>query len=95
MLALPEVLTLASATACLRTLSSALAQEASEVVVDASRLQQFDSAALALLLELRRRALSQGKTFAVQAQPRHLADLARLYGIADLLAAEPETVPVK
>mgnify|MGYP000008090998 CR=1 FL=1 len=95
MLALPEVLTLASATACLRTLSTGLAQEPAEVVVDASRLGQFDSAALAVLLELRRRALKLGKTFAVQAQPRHLSDLARLYGITELLPAVAPTAPVK
>ena len=58
-------------------------------------LGQFDSAALAVLLELRRRALKLGKTFAVQAQPRHLSDLARLYGITELLPAVAPTAPVK
>ena len=95
MLALPEVLNLSTASACLRSLSDQLAQQPAEVVVDAARLGQFDSAALAVLLELRRRALSQGKTFAVQSQPRHLSDLARLYGITELLPAEPQAAPVK
>jgi len=58
------------------------------VVVDAARLEQFDSAALAVLLALRRESLKLGKTFAVAGLPQQLADLGSLYGIAELLPAQ-------
>ena len=45
-------------------------------------------AALAVLLALRREALQQGKAFAIAALPQRLADLASLYGIAELLPAQ-------
>lgn len=95
MLVLPDVLNLTNARACLRALTGALAQEAADVVVDAGSLKQFDSAALAVLLELRRQTLQMGKVFAVQDQPMHLSDLARLYGIADLLPDARGAAPVK
>ncbi|MDI1244628.1 MAG: STAS domain-containing protein [Rhodoferax sp.] len=86
MLVLPEMITQANAVACLGALSSDLAQEtAAEVVVDAARLSRFDSAALALLLEMRRNVLKMGKSFAVKDAPQRLQDLADLYGIAELL----------
>jgi phospholipid transport system transporter-binding protein len=67
-------------------LSNALAQESTaDVVVDAARLSRFDSAALALLLEVRRKVLKMGKTFVVKDAPQRLQDLADLYGIAELL----------
>ncbi len=88
MLQLPETLTQTTATACLRELGAGVAAQADVVVVDASRLGQFDSAALALLLELRRLALKAGKTFAIAGMPQRLGDLARLYGIAELLPAQ-------
>lgn len=86
MLVLPESITHANAVACLAALSNDLAHESTnEVVLDAARLSRFDSAALALLLELRRTVLKMGKTFAVKGAPQHLQDLADLYGIAELL----------
>ncbi|MDD2845044.1 MAG: STAS domain-containing protein [Rhodoferax sp.] len=86
MLVLPEVITQANAVACLGALSNELAQEAgADVVVDAARLSRFDSAALALLLEMRRKVLKMGKTFALKDAPQRLQDLADLYGIAELL----------
>ena len=56
-------------------------------VVDASALQVFDSSALAVLLECRRQALAEHKTFAVRGLPAALAGLAALYGVAELLPA--------
>jgi phospholipid transport system transporter-binding protein len=50
-------------------------------------LQRFDSSALAVLLELRRESLAQGKSLAIQALPGRLRDLATVYGIAELLPA--------
>ncbi|OIN91422.1 MAG: hypothetical protein AUJ20_10975 [Comamonadaceae bacterium CG1_02_60_18] len=86
MLLLPQALTQSSASACLAQLSAQLrAQTQAEVVVDALALQQFDSVALAVLLALRRQALAAGKSWSVNGLPTRLADLARLYGLADLL----------
>ncbi len=88
MLQLPQSLNQTSATQCLRDLSAALRAEPAAVVVDAARLEQFDSAALAVLLALRRESLKLGKTFAVAGLPQQLADLGSLYGIAELLPAQ-------
>ncbi len=88
MLSLPATLTQAQATACLADLSAALdAQQGPQVVVEATALQVFDSAALAVLLELRRAALRLGKPFVVQGLPDRLTHLATLYGIETLLPA--------
>jgi phospholipid transport system transporter-binding protein len=90
MLVLPEAITQANTVTCLGALSNDLAREATaDVVVDAARLSRFDSAALALLLELRRKALQVGKTFTVKGSPQRLQDLADLYGIAELLPSKP------
>jgi phospholipid transport system transporter-binding protein len=58
-------------------------------VIDASQLQAFDSAALALLLALRRAAQAQGKTLELRHAPPKLMALARLYGVDGLLKNEP------
>jgi phospholipid transport system transporter-binding protein len=89
MLVLPEAITQASAVACLTALSKALTLEATtDVVLDAGRLSRFDSAALAVLLEVRRNVLKMGKNFAVKDVPQRLQDLAALYGIAELLPSK-------
>lgn len=86
MLSLPEELTQAQARACLAQLTAGMRLETSSpVVVDAMPLRRFDSSALAVLLELRRTCLLAGKSLAVQGLPRHLGDLATLYGIEGLL----------
>lgn len=88
MLALPSALTQTQATNCLRTLLRGLKSVTDKaVVLDASALAQFDSAALAVLLELRRETLALGKSFAVQNMPPGLGNLATLYGIEELLPA--------
>ncbi|MCW5256548.1 STAS domain-containing protein [Verminephrobacter aporrectodeae subsp. tuberculatae] len=88
MLVLPSELTQRQATACLRELMQGLrAEQAPAVVVDATATAVFDSAALAVLLECRRAALAQGRTFAVQGMPAALAGMAGLYGVDSLLAA--------
>lgn len=95
MLALPQELTLAQATACLSRLIKALPGEGgSEVVVDARALTRFDSSALAVLLACRRQVLASGKQFVIQGLPSRLADLAALYGVDPLLASAT-TAPVK
>lgn len=95
MLVLPKELTHSQATACLRMLVQGLrTQSAPDVVVDASGLTRFDSAALAVLLEFRRESLALGKRFSIRGLPQHLADLAHLYGIQELLPMTP-VIPVK
>lgn len=86
MLVLPQELTQAQASACLRMLLQGLRSQAGpQVVVDATALSRFDSAALAVLLEFRRESLALGKRFSVRGLPARLADLAALYGIVELL----------
>jgi phospholipid transport system transporter-binding protein len=87
-LELPERLTLAEADQTLARLGGELARQPdATVVVHAGSLQVFDSSALSVLLELRRRLLAQGKDLRVSGWPRRLEDLASLYGVRDLLAA--------
>ena len=84
-LTLPTVLTHAESAAFANGLKASLFAQASEVVADAGPLQQFDSSALALLLECRREALAAGKRFTVQSAPQRLRELAVLYGVVDLI----------
>lgn len=86
MLVLPPEVTHAQAVACLRMLVQGLNAQAGVVVkLDASALQRFDSSALAVLLEFRRECLARGKQLALQGLSGRLADLAVLYGVAELL----------
>ena len=86
MLMLPATLTHEEASATLRMLSQALhVDTAEQIEVDAASLQQFDSSALAVLLECRRLSLTRGKTFSVRHAPHHLSVLAKLYGVDVLL----------
>ena len=84
-LALPAQLTLAEASVCLRQLAQGLSEQSTEVALDASALTRFDSAALAVLLELRRQSLARGLEFSVLGLPAPLASLAALYGVSELL----------
>jgi phospholipid transport system transporter-binding protein len=54
--------------------------------IDAAALTDFDSAALALLLEGRRMAIAAGVPFAVRGAPAQLVELARLYGVDGVLS---------
>ena len=85
--ALSAELTLDTATTVRRQALSALHAGSTPWVVDASALQTFDSAGLALLLELRRAAPQQA--LQVRGVPKRLGDLARAYGLDFLL--EPVT----
>lgn len=94
MLLLPATITTREARDTLRMLSQALQREsATAVVVNASSLQQFDSAALAVLLECERLAQAWGKTFAIREAPAKLVALAKLYGVDALLTAGAAAVP--
>jgi phospholipid transport system transporter-binding protein len=88
MLVLPAELTHDQAPACSRMLAQALKAEPETVVVaDAGALDRFDSSALAVLLDCRRDALAQGKSFAVARMPARLRELASVYGVEGLLPA--------
>jgi len=89
-LMLPPRLTHDEAPACMRMLQQGLtAQQGSSAVVDASALSQFDSSAIAVLLECRREAAALGRGFAVKGLPARLRELAMLYGVAGLLPSAP------
>ncbi len=85
-LPMPAVLTMAQARDALAHLDAALQAPQAPVIVDASALQTLDSAALAVLLQCRRRALQAGQTFQVIGAAPKLTQLARLYGVDGLLA---------
>ena len=92
MLLLPAVITHAEVPHVLRLFKQTLEQaaaagntEAAMLTVDGSALKQFDSSALAVLLECQRMARDKGRAFAVQSLPTKLTDLAKLYGVDGLL----------
>jgi phospholipid transport system transporter-binding protein len=58
-------------------------------VIDLARVEWVDSACVALLLAWSRRASVEGKPLAFAHLPASLASLAQLYGVEDILAAEP------
>jgi phospholipid transport system transporter-binding protein len=93
---LPAVLTHAQANTCAKALQAALrmGQSGPAVVVNASALRQFDSSALAVLLDCRRFAVSLGLSFSVAGMPPRLRQLAGLYGLAELVPAASEAAPV-
>ena len=91
MLTLPSDLTHRDAAACLvqnlEQLAAADSVSTSELQVDASALEHFDSSALAVLLELRRQAQVRGQSFQVTGMTARLSELAGLYGVDELLAS--------
>jgi phospholipid transport system transporter-binding protein len=94
MLLLPATITLRESRDTLRLLSQALqGEQEGEVVIDASPLQQFDTSALAVLLECRRLAQAWGRAFSVRHPPEKLASLAKLYGVGDLLFGDTPPAP--
>jgi len=85
---LPERVTLQEAVQVLDVLNRSLSrQPGSEIVLDASGLQVFDSSAVAVLLALRRNLQKQGKRFSVAHWPQRLSELVKLYGVSELLTA--------
>ena len=85
--ALPQRLTEREARQTLQDLRARLASlpAGEPAQIEAAGLQEFDSTALAVLLELRRSALAGGRPFSVLNAPTRLRELARLYGLADWL----------
>jgi phospholipid transport system transporter-binding protein len=90
MLLLPDTVTLAEARDTLRMLAQAVTtQPDAELTIDAIGLKRFDTSALAVLLECRRIAQADGRSFAVRNVPPKLTALATLYGVDELLFAAP------
>lgn len=87
---LPANLTLREAQAVLDSLREAFSASQGEVWrIDAGAVVQLDSSALAVLLECARIASAGGRRLEIAHVPPRLADLARLYGIDELLHIEP------
>lgn len=85
-LVLPAALTLRDARSAMAALGPAIAAtDEGTVRIDAAALTHIDSASLAVLLQCRRLAEERGRRFAVVNAPSRLVDLARLYGVAELL----------
>ena len=87
---LPAAVTLEQASVSLRLLDDGLAQAGGAALrIDATALREFDSSALARLLEAQRRVKAQGGSVVVVGAPPKLIELARLYGLDQLLSLEP------
>ncbi len=91
-IALPARITMADASAALAALQPQLAA-ADAAVIDASALAELDTAALAVLLDCRRLALARGQPLQLVGAPAKLAQLAQLYGVAELLGLDAGTQP--
>ena len=86
---LPSSIRLVNAHAVLKDLELAMAAESASdtatVVLNAAPLRDFDSSVLALLLGCQRTALSYGRRLEINAASTGLSELARLYGVRELL----------
>ena len=85
MLNLPAKMTHEDAGTLASNLVGQVSAQPGVVVVNAQQLVEFDSSALAVLLTCRRAALAAGKQFSVNGLPSKLAQLATLYGVAQLM----------
>lgn len=85
MLNLPAKITHEDAGVLASNLAGHVSAQPGVVVVNAQQLVEFDSSALAVLLTCRRAALTAGKQFSVNGLPSKLAQLATLYGVAQLM----------
>lgn len=90
---LPENASIEQGPELLGLLDEALAESSEALTLDASGLRQFDTATLALLLEAKRRAHVVGRGFQVAGAPPKLLELARLYGVEELLPLASATPP--
>ena len=83
---LPATVDLACAPAMLVELHRQLSAAGSgELEMQVAATQAFDSSLLALILEARRRMQAAGGTLRVTGAPSKLVELARLYGVQELL----------
>jgi phospholipid transport system transporter-binding protein len=96
MLSLPERLTHREAAATLAQLQAALGSQPAggPLVIDATSMQQYDSSALVVLLGLLRHAASLGRACRLNAVPARLQQLAKVYGVLELLDLDAAPVAV-
>lgn len=89
-LTLPQKVGLGNAPQVLAALSHTLEAEPAQspVELDASSLVDFDSAVLAVMLECQRRAQASGHALSLVGAPPKLVELARVYGLSELLWPE-------
>ncbi len=89
---LPATLTITQApealASALATLAAHGAGAGAAFVVDAAPLAEFDTSAIAVLLELQRQSHARGLTFEVTQAPSKLHQLAALYGVENLLGLQ-------
>lgn len=90
---LPATATLDEAAALAATLPTAVASGSGPLHIDASALRNFDTSAIALLLQARRLAHAAGRGVEITGAPLKLAELARLYGVEELLSLSPSPTP--
>jgi len=84
--ALPARLTHAEAQSYLAQCDAAWkASDSASAQLDASALHDFDSSAVAVLLELRRSALARQSVLEVHGLPARARELSTLYGVSELL----------
>lgn len=85
-IALPDRVTLAVASGVLQSMSKSLDSNAeATATVDAQSLKIFDSSVVAVLLELRRVVVQNGRQLQVVNLPPKLKELVALYGVSELL----------
>jgi len=86
---LPASLTLKDAKAVLESLRQSLAADGDSVWrIDAARVTQLDTSALAVLLECSRMAAAGKRKLQIVNAPARMSDLAHLYGVDGLLGVE-------
>jgi phospholipid transport system transporter-binding protein len=85
MFSLPATLTHAQAAPLQKQLADLVKGAQTSVQIDASALTQFDSSALAVLLDCRRHAQATGKNMLLHGAPERLQTLAAIYGVEGLL----------
>ncbi|MBT9456883.1 MAG: STAS domain-containing protein [Burkholderiaceae bacterium] len=90
MLTLPQKVGLGNAQQVLGALTEAMqaAPAQASLELDAAALLDFDSAVLAVLLECQRRAQASGRRLTLVGAPPKLAELARVFGLSELLWPE-------
>jgi len=89
--ALPAVVTMEEGARVMRGVEAALAAATGGLRLDASALDELDTAAIALLLHAQRLARRRGIELQVDGLPTKLLDLARLYGVESLLGSAAAT----
>lgn len=92
---LPATATLDEAGALVRMAEQAVAEGAggTPLKLDAGALHEFDTSLVAVLLHARRLALAANRPFEIAGAPDKLAQLARLYGVGELLGLATPRAP--